>query len=155
VSSQEFANEINERFRLLFDPYVLALIGVLFQIFGAIFLSFEALGKEWFTKRFNTIGKFSKWYTKSFKRMTLIIISIFALLTFGLIFNLKILVALFFPVIFFMGFFSVLVDHPKYYEKWVLKKSSEGRIGPIGFIVLAIGAFLQMLSILIQIGRSS
>lgn len=134
----------------LIDPFVIVLMGLIFEIFGTVFLSHKALGNLWFKQRFITIRKFSNWYKKSFLRMALIFICILIFLTIGIILNIKQIVVLFFPILLLVTFFSLLIDHPDFYEKWILQKTYENRLGPIGFKLIAFGVLIQIISILWQ-----
>jgi hypothetical protein len=148
----EIVAKISERITAIIDPSIVALMGIVLQIFGVIFLSYESLGEEWFKKRFITLEKFSQWYKKSLRRMIIIISSIYLGLLLGFIFNVKFLIALIFPVILFTSLFFLMIDHPLHFKKWVEKKHSERKIGPKGFILIVIGGILQIVYVLIKIG---
>jgi hypothetical protein len=131
----------------IYNYFTLAIIGLLFEILGAFLVSMESIGIEWFKKTYKVIYNYSTWSKKSLTRMILLIIPVFIPITFGIIFNSTPLLTIGIILILISGVFSLLVDHPDYYENIVIKRTNEHRIGPLGFIIMIIGFFLQLISV--------
>ena len=134
--------------------YSLSVMGIVFGILGALFLSMEVIGLD----RFKTILRFNRnfsvWYKKSIKRMCAFLIPPFIILMIGGILENPIIIGLFLPILFFLFLFSFLVDNPELIEKWILIKSEKRTIGLFGFILLLIGSMLHLCSLVIQMATT-
>jgi len=125
-------------------------MGLLIEVFGVIFISLEAIGLKRFQRIFSLIYDASSWSKKSLKRLFLITAPLLTLIMIGVLADIKILTALAIPILILSQGISVLIDHPEWVEKWVLIKTKEGKIGPIGLIIILIGNLLQLISLIWQ-----
>lgn len=139
-----------EIFNSFFNFQVVALMGIILNIIGSLFLATEAIGLEKFSLYIDKIRKFSKWFKKSLFRMAILIAPIFIIMLIGMLLNIKVLISLFYPIILLLFIASYLIDHTDYSEIWLTNASKEKRIGPIGFIILFFGSMLQMISVIWQ-----
>jgi hypothetical protein len=48
----------------------------------------------------------------------------------------------------------MILENPNSFEKWVIIKTNEKEIGPVGFILLLIGNLLQLIKILTSLPTS-
>jgi hypothetical protein len=124
--------------------YALMILGLIFEIIGALFVSMESIGLMNFRKTYNFIYSFSSWTKKSWFRMSVVVIPILLPLFFFIIYNYKIFLALYLPFFILMLLFTTLIDHPKRIEDYVINKTNEKKIGPIGFLIMIIGFLLQL-----------
>ena len=79
----------------IFNQYSFMIIGILFEIFGALFISMEAIGINKFTKVYRYIYIISKWSGKSKWRAFLTTGILFIPIGLGIFFKIKILLTLF------------------------------------------------------------
>ena len=135
----------------LFNQYSLPVMGIMFEIIGSFFLTLEAFGSNWTDIFFKKIIQFSNWTKRSLFR--LLIISFIFLLPFitAILFESKILIALFLPISFLILLSSTLIDDAQNLKKWTIIIINKKKISPIGFIMLLIGNILQLIAIIIQI----
>lgn len=132
----------------IYSYHTIALMGLMFELFGALFVSMEAIGVKNLNKPFNVIKKFSRWSQKSYWRMALASAPLIIIVTLSIIFNNGLIAGLIIPVMLLSFIISQLIDYPDHSKKWIKLRTTDGRIGPIGFVIFTIGAFLQMVSII-------
>ena len=125
-------------------------MGIFFEILGVLFLSIEAIGIRQFTRSYNFLSKLSKWSKRSFIRMLVLNIPPFIFIIIGYVFKRELLIGLMIPIFILNGIISFLLDHPDIYEKWILIKTNEGKIGPFGFLLILLGYVMQLVSIVWQ-----
>lgn len=127
----------------------LVLTGILFEVFGALFLSLESFGINLIQNIFKLFKKYSNWVTSKLMRMLitmpLILLAILFLYTSNRIFF-----ALFIPVIIFTVIESLIVDHTESVEKWIINATLNKKISPIGFVLLLIGNLLQVINYILN-----
>ena len=134
----------------IYNYYILSIMGIVFEIIGGLFLSMEAIGLKRFTNFYRVIHKVSQWSKSSFLRMLLLISPLFILLMVGVFYNSRIIIGLMIPLNLLILTLSALIDNPEWYEKWIIIKTKEGKISPIGFLVIVLGNILQLISIIWQ-----
>jgi len=125
-------------------------MGIFFEILGVLFLSIEAIGLKRFTRAYNFISKLSKWSKRSFITMLVLNLPPFIFIIIGYVFKRELIIGLMIPILILNGIISFLLDHPDIYERWILIKTKEGKIGPFGFLLLLVGYVLQLVSIIWQ-----
>lgn len=129
---------------------VLAIIGLLFQTIGTLFLSLESIGIQRFSNAYKVLYKISVWSKKSYLRMSIVILPFLTPLILGVFRGSKLMLALSFPSLIFVAALSSLIDSPKLYEALILRKAQEQKIGPIGFLITMWGTLLQLISVIWQ-----
>lgn len=134
----------------IYNYHVFLIMGIFFEIIGGLFLSMEAIGLKRFSSIYGFIHRLSKWSKKNILRMLALITPFFILLTLVLFSNSRILIGLIIPILFLIFLTSFLLDHPDYNEKWIIIKTKEGKIGPLGFLLIVFGNILQLISIIWQ-----
>jgi len=134
----------------VFNYHVFSIMGIFFEIIGGLFLSMEAIGLERFSRIYGFIHRLSRWSKKSLLRMFVLLTPLVFPLTLAILFNSKILIGLIIPIEFLVILITILIDHPEYNEKWIIIKTKEGKIGPIGFLLIVFGNLLQLISIIWQ-----
>jgi hypothetical protein len=82
--------------------------------------------------------------------MLLLTTPILTLVTISIITKNGFLTSIMLPLLIFIGAFPYLLDYHEQAKKWITTRTKERRIGPVGFIILAFGAMLQMISIIWQ-----
>jgi len=111
----------------------------------------EAIGINRFSNFFKIFHKLSEWGRKSSLRMGAILIPV-SIFIFGPIFiNSRTLKALWIPILCFGYLIVAILDHPDWYEKWVIYKTKQGKISPIGFLIIVFGNLLQLTSTIWQL----
>ena len=131
----------------IFNQYSFMIIGILFEIFGALFISMEAIGINKFTKVYRYIYIISKWSGKSKWRAFLTTGILFIPIGLGIFFKIKILLTLFLLFMCLIWLWAFLFDRPESVEKFIIKRTKEGRIGPFGFLIMICGFLLQLISV--------
>lgn len=130
--------------------YQLSMMGIGFEIIGGLFLSMEAIGLNRFTNFYKFFYKLSAWGRKSLFRMSMILF-LFSILMFGPVFiNSRTLKALWIPIVCFGYIIVAILDHPDWYENWVIYKTKQGKISPIGFLIIVFGNLLQLFGLIWQ-----
>jgi hypothetical protein len=125
----------------------LILMGLIFELFGALFLSMEAIRPRRFKKVFKYFKRYSDWIRAKFYRAFISIIIYLIPIMYSLYTGSDKLAGFVFPSVIIMLFMSELIDNPERYEKWVLIKTTKSEIGPIGFLFIVFGNLLQLISI--------
>ena len=125
-------------------------MGLQIELIGVLFISLEAIGIKRFTKVYNFIYLISHWSKKSLLRLFFISAPPLILVSIGVTLDIKLLTGLMFPILILSYALSFLIDHPEWMERWVLIRTKEGKIGPIGFILIVIGNLLQLTSVIWQ-----
>jgi hypothetical protein len=64
----------------------------------------------------------------------------------------KLLLSLTTPIVIIIMLISMIFDHPDYFEKFILNKTSDKKIGPLGFLIMVCGFLFQLTSIIWQMG---
>jgi len=126
------------------------ILGLLFEILGALFLSMESIGLQIFSKYYNYIYRISKWSKKNILRMFLVMLPICSPVGFSIYFNNKVLIALLIPITILILASTIFIDHPTLFEKFVISKANDKKIGPIGFLLMIVGFSFQLISIIWQ-----
>jgi len=134
----------------MLNYHVLIFMGLILEIFGALFLSMEAIGIQRFTRTYKYIYKISSWSKKNLFRLSLLSAPPFLLILIGFLFRIELLVGLSIPLLFLSSLTSILIDFPHLNEKWIIIKTKEGKIGPIGFLIIVLGNILQLISVVWQ-----
>ncbi len=134
----------------IYNYYVISMMGILFEIIGALFLSMEAIGLKRFSRFYQFVYRVSKWAKKSYFRMLILFSPFFTLMALALTLRSKIIFGLIIPITQIPMLISILIDHPDWYEKWIINKTNGGKISPIGFLLIVFGNVLQLISILWQ-----
>lgn len=130
--------------------YVLSILGIEFEIIGGLFLSMEAIGLKRFTKAYSIIYRISRWSKKNILRTLLVISPLFILLTVAIFSNVKVISELMLPLVFLIILTTLLLDHPDWYEKWIIFKTKNGQISATGFLIIVFGNILQLVSLIWQ-----
>jgi multisubunit Na+/H+ antiporter MnhG subunit len=134
----------------IYNYYVISMVGIVFEIFGALFLSMEAIGIERFSKFYKYVYRISLWTKKSHLRTLILFLPFTILMILALILRSKILFGLMIPITNIPMLLSMLIDKPDWYEKWIINKTNGGKISPIGFLLIVFGNVLQLISIFWQ-----
>lgn len=139
---------------IIWNYYMLMVLGLIFEILGAIFLSLESIGFEFIKKLYGKFYSLSKWANKSTKRLLSLTISILMILNIILLFGPKVLLALFIPISFIITIIILTIANPMVFENVIKDKSNNNKLGPLGFIIMIIGFFFQLASIIWQMSIS-
>lgn len=137
-----------------FNYYTLMIIGLFFEIFGALFLSMESIGIQSFTNFYKFIYKMSKWAKESIYRMLVLSSPFIILIAIGIFMNDKTLLSLMIPISIISMLFSTIIDHPWFIENYIVNKTQDKKIGPIGFFIMIIGFLFQLTSVIWQMSRT-
>jgi len=138
----------------VFNPYIFSIMGITFEVIGALFLSMEAIGIKKFASWYNRLKLFSKWSKSKYINLVIIFSPFFCILTLALFYDFVFFSALVIPIIVFFSLVLIVLEDPGSFERWVIIKTKEKEIGPVGFILLFIGNLLQLIKILISLPTS-
>ncbi len=132
------------------NPSVLIIMGIMFEVIGALFLALESFGSNRISKMMSFVNRLSRWSKQSFVNLFIVGSPLVILLSLAIFFEIEALVGLTIPILSLVIFHSVLMDNSSQIENWLLMKTTEKRISPIGFILLLIGNVFQIISVIWQ-----
>ena len=135
------------------NPYMVSIMGIMFEVLGALFLTIEAFGKNRVNKIFTLITKISEFSKKNFRNLILCNSPFILLIALGVIFDSEIFIGLIVPILILYHFVIFVLDNPKLIGLLFNKIIKEGKISPFGFIILLLGNLLQIISLIWQMER--
>ena len=133
------------------NPEMLIVMGIMFEVIGALFLSVESFGAKRVIKYLNSYKKFVLWSKGNFGRFLLISIAPLLPIMYLTYRNESKLLAFTIPMLVAALLVAVMLDNSSqisnFFEKGLRKKRT---LSPVGFVLLLVGNLVQVVSVVLQ-----